>query len=167
MACRIGRDADRRDGVRGIVINCLDLRESREMVGLAIERGLLIGVGGCIPDARSAYVCHLRNHTFIPDSYTVLNQPLVDGLGGMGHEDSSLEVGLGHDIRQRSRMVEMETASESISKVIRQTCTSFRRPWSNGQNISPSIGSSCLGEYREVICLRGSTVKGVLIHELY
>lgn len=35
---------------------------------------------------------------YIPDAHAVLDQPLVDGLRGVGHEDASPEVRLRHDI---------------------------------------------------------------------
>lgn len=35
---------------------------------------------------------------YVPDAHTVLDQPFVDGLRGVGHEDASPEVCLGHDV---------------------------------------------------------------------
>lgn len=76
MASRIGGNSDGRDGVRGVVIDCLNLRKGIQVVLLCIYRR-----GG---QARRC-VAH---------PYTVLNEPFVDSLGGMRHKYAAAEVGL-------------------------------------------------------------------------
>lgn len=48
----------------------------------------------------------------IPNPHAVLDQPLVDGLGGMGHENASSEIGLCHDIGQACGVIQMEMANQ-------------------------------------------------------
>lgn len=45
---------------------------------------------------------------YVPDPHAVLDQPLVDGLCGMGHEDASAKIGLCHDVGQACGMVQVE-----------------------------------------------------------
>lgn len=91
VASGIGGDADGRDGVCRVVVDGLDLRECVEMVLLGVDE-LRSWVGRRVADA-----------------YAVLDEPLVDGLGWMGHEDAASEVGLGQDIGEGGGMVDMET----------------------------------------------------------
>ena len=51
-----------------------------------------------------------------------MNEPFVDGFGGMGHEDSTFEVGFGEDIRKGSGMVEMETGIGDVSSASVKQC---------------------------------------------
>lgn len=76
----VGCDADRGDGVGSVVVDRLDHGEGLEMVFLSVDEGGC-WVGRCVADTD-----------------TVLDKPFVDSLGGMGHEDSASEVGLGQDI---------------------------------------------------------------------
>ncbi len=80
MTGRVGCDSDGRDCVGGVVVNSLDLRKGIEMILLRVNQ-LLGRIGRCIAHPN-----------------TVLDQPLVDGLGGMCHEDSATKVGLGQYI---------------------------------------------------------------------
>ena len=67
----------------GIKINGFDHRIGVEMVGLSVHLDLGLGV--------ARHVAHADR---------VLDQPLVDCFGGMCHEDTALEVGLGQDVGQ-------------------------------------------------------------------
>ena len=64
------------------------------MIMFIVETCPLIGGGGCIAD-----------------SDIILYQPLIDSLGGMGHEDPAFEICLAKDIGQRPRVVQMKTAT--------------------------------------------------------
>lgn len=51
-----------------------------------------------------------------------MNEPFVDGFGGVGHEYSTFEVGFGEDIRKGSGMVEMETEIGDVSSALVKEC---------------------------------------------
>jgi len=82
MAGRIGRDANGRDGMCGVVIDGLDLREGVQVVLF------------CVDELR----CWVGRR--VPNTDAVLDEPLVDGLSGMCHEDTTAKVGLGQDVRE-------------------------------------------------------------------
>ena len=84
----------------GVVVDGLDLWKCIEMVLFGVDE-LRGWVGRRVADA-----------------HAVLDEPLVDGLGGMGHEDAALEVGLGQDIREGGGMVNVETMPWSATRVI-------------------------------------------------
>ncbi len=91
VAGRVGGDADGRDGVCGVVVDGLDHGEGVEVVLLGVdELGGRVGGG-------------------VADAHTVLDEPLVDGLGRVCHEDAAAEVGLGQDIGERGGVVDVET----------------------------------------------------------
>lgn len=74
-----------------VVVDGFDLGEGGEVVGFGVERGALIGGGGDILDA-----------------HRVLDEPLVDGLCRVGHEDAAAEVCFGEDVGEGGGMVEVE-----------------------------------------------------------
>lgn len=51
----------------------------------------------------------IRRRCCIAHSDVVLNEPFVDGLGGMRHEDAAFKVGLAEDIGKGGRVVNVET----------------------------------------------------------
>lgn len=79
-----------------IVIDSLDHRKGICVVLLCIHR-LRRLVERCVANA-----------------HAILNEPSVNCLGGVCHEDPSLEVGLGQDIWQRGGMVQVKTGSWSV-----------------------------------------------------
>ena len=92
VAGRIGRYADARDGVRCVKIDRLDLREGVEVVLFVVEDIALVRSGGGI------------GH---PDG--ILDEPSIDRLCGVGHEDAAFEGSFGKDERKGGNVVEMET----------------------------------------------------------
>lgn len=94
MARWIWSDADARDGMSSVVVDGGDKGEGREMVILVVQLDSLFRRRGCIGDA-----------------YGILDEPFVDCLGGMGHEDSTAEVGFGKNVGEGGGMIEMETIS--------------------------------------------------------
>lgn len=92
MAGRVRSDSDGGDGVGGVIIDCLDLRKSIQMVLLCVyRRGGR--AGGCVSNTDA-----------------VLDEPFVDSLGRMRHEDSAAEVGFGKDVWQGRGMINVKTA---------------------------------------------------------
>lgn len=64
-----------------VIVDGLDLRKSGEMVGFGVE----LNAG-------------FRGGRDVPYTDTVLDEPLVDGLGRMRHEDTAFEICLRKDI---------------------------------------------------------------------
>lgn len=77
----------------GVVVDCFDLRKSAEMVLFCVHR----------------LVCRIRRRVADPDA--VLDEPSVDGFSRMCHKDAAFEICLGQDVRQRSSVVDVKTAS--------------------------------------------------------
>lgn len=72
-------------------------------------------------------------------SHTVLYQPLIDCFGGMRHEDTSFEIGLGKDVGQCRGMVEMEAKTRGSARSSTQVACLRSR---NGQQLSGEKGMS-------------------------
>ena len=70
------------------------------MVGFSIQ--LSGEVGGC--------------RGTIADANGVLDQPFIDGFCGVGHEDAAAEIGLGEDVGEAHRMVEVEAINHCVSR---------------------------------------------------
>lgn len=98
-------DSDGRDSMGGVIVDSLDLRATVEVVLLGIN-GLRGRMRRCVTD---------------PDA--VLNQPLVDSLGRMGHKNPASEVGLRQDVGKRRGMVNVKTCT-FVSVVFDQTVPS-------------------------------------------
>lgn len=95
MSGREWRDADAINCVRCVEVNRLDQREGGQVVMLSIQGGALIRRG-----------CRIA-HTHV-----ILDQPFVDGLGGMGHEDPALEIRLAENIWKSGRVVDVEAIEQ-------------------------------------------------------
>ena len=63
----------------------------------------------------------------VTDADAVLDKPLVNGLGGMGHKDPPAEVCLGQHIRQRGGVIDMETMTVVSWQSIRLEIVGGRR----------------------------------------
>jgi hypothetical protein len=79
---RIWCDADSRDCMCGVEVDGFDHGKGVEMVGLVVHLDLR----------------HLRRAGHVAHADRILDEPFIDGLCGMCHEDSALEVGLCEDI---------------------------------------------------------------------
>lgn len=96
VAGRVRGDADGGDSVGGVIVDGLDHVEGVGVILLGVdERGGWVGRG-------------------ISDTDAVLDEPGVNGLGGVCHEDPAAEVGLGQDVGERGGMVDVKTSYKLV-----------------------------------------------------
>lgn len=82
----------------GVVVDGFDHREGVEMILLCVER--LRGRGG----------------RRVANAYAVEDEPLVDGLCRMRHEDSAAKVCFREDVREGSCVVDVETGKALLAR---------------------------------------------------
>ena len=100
VAGRVRREADAGDGVRGVEVDGLDLGEGAEVVLLGVKDVAQVGGRGRVADA-----------------HRVLDQPAVDGFGGVGHEDAAFERGFAEDVWEGGDVVEVETGEVLLVRI--------------------------------------------------
>lgn len=100
------RDTNIIDSMCCVEVDCFYQRECGQMIAFRVQGGALI-----------------RGRRCVADSDVVLDQPFVDGLGSMGHEDSAFEVGLAENVGQCGGVVDVKAAvkKQIISRLLTGT----------------------------------------------
>lgn len=93
MTSRVRRDADRGNGMCGVVVNSFDLGKRVQVIGFCVKLRSLFGGGSSIAITSGKSFSFPRLYSFcLPDPDAVLDEPLIDGFCRMGHENSAAEV---------------------------------------------------------------------------
>ena len=58
----------------------------------------------------------------VAHSHIVLNEPFIDGLGCMGHENTAFEVGFAEDVGKGRRVVNVETVEYQMLMRLASYC---------------------------------------------